>query len=280
MSENKPRGKDWSHFEGKPHDRTHPSGPVAPEDLRCLFCGEPADHDCGNDYDCGNCCAARGNIAHLDKQSYDWLHDYVRPHLKRLKAAAHCREAEQRELKSHRINRESARGEVPNEVWVESCGTLHIAIRILRHRMFAAEASLLKVKREWGELDIKLHETWRCFHCGFSFKYEEALSHFGEHSQCNPACVEASLRSAKDKSQEGFQHLQQELTKALGGKFSAEDRLRSAKADAYEQAALECDDLDVQCTAADKLERALGAEYCAARIRALSVPSAPTVKEE
>ena len=59
----------------------------AREVLTCLFCGEPADHKCGDDRDCGNCCAMRGGLAHQDEQTYKWLHDIVRPHLKRLKEA-------------------------------------------------------------------------------------------------------------------------------------------------------------------------------------------------
>jgi len=66
--------------------------------LTCLFCGEPADHKCGDDHDCGNCCGMRGGLAHQDARTYKWLHDIVRPHLKKLKDAASVTAALRAEL--------------------------------------------------------------------------------------------------------------------------------------------------------------------------------------
>ena len=53
----------------------------------CLFCGKPADHKCGDAYDCGACCSMRGLLAHDSPLVYKWLENRIRPELLRLRSA-------------------------------------------------------------------------------------------------------------------------------------------------------------------------------------------------
>ena len=53
----------------------------------CLFCGKPADHKCGDAYDCGACCSMRGLLAHDSPLVYKWLENMIRPELLHLRSA-------------------------------------------------------------------------------------------------------------------------------------------------------------------------------------------------
>jgi hypothetical protein len=53
----------------------------------CLFCGKPADHKCGDAYDCGACCSMRGLLAHDSPLVYKWLENRIRPELLHLRSA-------------------------------------------------------------------------------------------------------------------------------------------------------------------------------------------------
>ena len=68
-----------------------PETPTASHELSaekpvCLFCGKLADHKCGDDNDCGGCCAVRGGLAATDKTAYKWIEDVVRPRIAALQS--------------------------------------------------------------------------------------------------------------------------------------------------------------------------------------------------
>lgn len=47
----------------------------------CLFCGNPADHKCGDAHDCGGCCGVRGLLAAESPHAYKWVEQVVAAHI-------------------------------------------------------------------------------------------------------------------------------------------------------------------------------------------------------
>lgn len=52
----------------------------------CTFCGEHADHKCGQGHACGRCCSLFGTTA--GEPAHDWIANVVEPQLRMLRAAS------------------------------------------------------------------------------------------------------------------------------------------------------------------------------------------------
>lgn len=114
----------------------------------CLFCGKQADHKCGDDDDCGNCCAMRGGLAHDDPHAYKWLEEFVRPHIKRLKdmSAAQSQQIEELKAKVLELDERHVRFMVTGEpvVMATDYDKLKAELTALRERSARLEEALLK----------------------------------------------------------------------------------------------------------------------------------------